>query len=555
MKKTILTLLTVFSFIQAMGQSMEWLCRPDIYTDIDYMGHDLFKVKTANNKWGVISASGEEILKAEHDSITVFVENRALLLDKAGNRLLGIIGAEGEIIKSFANEKVYVSSYPYYKEGLLNFKQPGNPYPLFGYLDLSGNVSIAPNFYFAAPFNDGIATVQYTEGYYGLIKTSGHSAISTDTKYEFLSSMVDGYLYAITKTRLGNELRIMRRIGSQLKSEFKLEGGQTITELSDNNSSLSCTHTDHLYYIDNQWRISGVNYYNHKLPYKLESDIPLITESSELLSKHEFQGGIQITYLGNPILEEVYSNVETYEKKYAIVRAKDKSIGVLKLNPSAGIEIIEPTRVIDFYHNPQVNQLPAKSDIVTTPERYIELRVDIRDLDFNRLKCYINEDGVVRQAPLKRDTELWKLYLPYFCADTKFENTIPKEIDIAITYDGLDWMHRKVMLSSKHKEGFEVSISGNNTTNDQGNATIYINVETINGNSSTSASITIPGIKSRIISNTKEVISIPVSVPEGKSRTFNYVVTIEEEGCPIIKKQVSKTITNPQKEKKIKFKR
>ncbi len=550
MKKTILTLLTVFSFIQAMGQSMEWLCRPDIYTDIDYMGHDLFKVKTANNKWGVISASGEEILKAEHDSITVFVESRALLLDKTGNRLLGIIGAEGEMIQSFTNEQIYATSYPYYKEGLLGYKTKNG---LCGYLNMFGKISIQPRFYLAAPFQDDYATVQYAEGgYFGLITKSGGSAIITDTEYEFLSSMVDGRLYAVTNTRNGDLLRVMKLEGSQLKGLTKLES-KMFVDMSDDFTYLR-SQNGHHYYIDNQWRISGANY-NHELPYKLKSDLPLITESSELLSKHEFQDGIQITYLGNPILEEVYSNVETYEKKYAIVRAKDKSIGVLKLNPSAGIEIIEPTRVIDFYHNPQVNQLPAKSDIVTTPERYIELQVDIRDLDFNRLKCYINEDGVVRQAPLKRDTELWKLYLPYFCADTKFENTVSKEIDIAITYDGLDWMHRKVMLSSKHKEGFEVSISGNNTTNNQGNATIYVNVETINGNSSTSARITIPGIKSKMISSSKEVIPIPVSVPEGESKTFQYSVTIEEEGCPIIKKQVSKTITNPQKEKKIKIKR
>lgn len=69
----------------------------------------------------------------------------------------------------------------------------------------------------------------------------------------------------------------------------------------------------HHYFIDNQWRISGSNY-NYKLPYELKDSFSFITESSELLSKQETKNGIQITYLGKPILEHAFNNVETYEK-------------------------------------------------------------------------------------------------------------------------------------------------------------------------------------------------------------------------------------------------
>ena len=44
MRKILVIIISVISSVQIMGQSMEWLCRPNKYTDIKYMGYDLFKV-------------------------------------------------------------------------------------------------------------------------------------------------------------------------------------------------------------------------------------------------------------------------------------------------------------------------------------------------------------------------------------------------------------------------------------------------------------------------------------------------------------------------------
>ena len=46
------------------------------------------------------------------------------------------------------------------------------------------------------------------------------------------------------------------------------------------------------------------------------------------------------------------------------------------------------------------------------------------------------------------------------------------------------------------------------------------------------------------------IIPITVYVPEGDSKTFSYTITIREEGCPTIKKTLSKTISNPNKKQK-----
>lgn len=528
-----------------MAQSMEWLCRPGKFSDIQYMGYDLFKVKDNTGKWGIFSADGKQVLDVKYDSITSFVEDRALILDKAGQRIIGILDQNGEILKSFENEQIYATAYPYFKEGLLGYKDRNG---LCGYINNKGTISIAAQFYLAAPFQDGIATVQYPDGqYYGLINRTGKPAIISDTKYMFLSSLVNGYLFAVTPSRKGGEqLRVMKLDGNELKSSKSIVNGLFI-ELSDDFTSLSIQNGNH-YFIDNQWRISGANY-KFSLPYTINDKLTFITQSEEFLSKQESKNGIQITYMGKPILEHSFDNVETYEKKYAIVSAKDKTIGVLKLNPSAGIEIIEPTQIFVFNHNPLPSDLSANLDEMEL-DQYIGVQVDIKDVNPTQLKCYINEEGYLRYAPLKQQNGIWKLYLPYFHPDTKFDNIISNKIDIAITYDGLDWMHRLVNLSTKHEPGYDVQITGNNVTNDKGFGTINIIVESIKGISNKSARVDISGQKTVYLKGAKEVISIPVNnIPEGESKTFTYTVTITEEGCPIIKKTVSKVVTYPKQEK------
>ncbi|WP_106830244.1 WG repeat-containing protein [Parabacteroides pacaensis] len=546
MKKLILILLLSFSLFHVMAQSMEWLCHPGKFTEIRYLGHDLFKVKGGKGLWGIISAEGKEVLEVKYDSITSYVENRSLILDKTGKKIQCIIDQNGEIIKSFIDEQIYTTAYPCYKEGLLSYKDKKG---LCGYLNIQGDVAIKARFYLAAPFQNGVATVQYADGdgYFGLINKSGGSAIISDIKYKFLSSLVDGHLFAVTSSSRGGDLlRIMKLEGNQLVGMNKL-ASKMFVDLSDDFTYL-LSQNGHHYFIDNQWRISGANY-NLKLPYTIKDNFQFITESSELLSKQETQEGIQITYMGKPILEHSFDNVETYEKRYAIVSAKNKKVGVLKLNPSAGIELIAPTQVIVFYHNPLPVELSANLDEIE-PQQYVEVQVDIKDVNPLQLKCYINEEGYLRYAPLKLHNGIWKLHLPYFHADTKYDNVVSKETDIAITYDGLDWMHRLITLSSKHEQGYKIHVSGSNTTDEAGKAIINIEVQSINSNSNSTALVEISGQKPISFKGNSTIIPISVSIPqEGESKTFIYTITISEKGCPTMKQEISRTITYPKKDK------
>lgn len=542
MKRIIIYFLCSFCLLDLMAQSMEWIIKAGKYSDIQYMGNDLFKVRNHTDKWGIISADKKEVLSIKYDSITSFEENRALILDKSGRRIIGILDQNGEIIKSFESQQIFTTNYPFYKEGLLPYKDENK---LCGYINAQGLISVEARFYLAAPFQDGYATVQYTDknNSYGLINKSGGPAIISDTKYKFLSSMVDGKLLAVTSSSRGGALlKIMELDGNQLKPVKTLESKMFI-DFSDDFTYL-ISQNGHYYYIDNQWRISGANY-NLVLPYQIKDKKTFIIESSELLSKQGTENGIQITYKGSLILKSSFRNVKTYEK-YAIVSAKNKSIGVLKLNPSAGIELTSPTQVFVFNHNILPTSLISNLEELDS-QSYIEVPVDMKDVDPNRLKCYINDNGHLISAPLKESNGQWKVYLPFFLPDTKFGNTISSKVDIAVTYDGLDWTHRTIELSTMHEPGYTVSISGPDKTKD-GNSYIDITIHSIKGIPNRPVRVDISGQKTRYLNfkQANENIRIAVSnIPKGQSKTFEYTVTIAEEGCPVITKTVQKTIVHP----------
>lgn len=544
MRKYILFIALMFTINTLKAQSMEWLCRPGEYADIQYMGYDLFKVRNDEGKWGVLSKEGKEVLAAKYENITTFVEERALILDTTGRKIRAILGPNGEIIKSFDKERIFTTAYAYYKDGMLGYVDDKG---LCGYINRDGVVSIKARFLLAAPFQNGIATVKYNDGCYGLIDKSGGSAITDVKWYKFLSSIVDGYLLAVTPSlRGGDLLRIMRLDGNILKTVKTLEKKMYV-RLSDDFTYLFSQKAHH-YYIDNQWRISGSNY-KFELPYKIIDEPTFVTQSKELLSWQESENGVQITYLGKPILEHSFDDVETYERKYAVVRDKDNSIGVLRLNPSAWIEIVDPDHVFVFNHNPLPMDLSANIEEIDASQ-CIELQVDIKDVNPAQLKCYWNDDGYLRYAPLKESDGVWRLYLPYFRSDTQFGNIVSKELDIAITYDGLEWVHRAVNLSTMHEPGYDVQISANSITNSFGVGNIKIVVRSLNGSSRRRVMVDISGQEPISFEGDKMEINIPVrNIPEGSTKKFTYTVTITEEGCPIVQKTDDVHIMYPKQKK------
>lgn len=535
--KTILTMTTIITLgiASANAQSMDWLCHPGEYSQIEYLGGDLFKVKSPQGKYGIMHANGDMKINAKYDSITNIIENRALLLDKSGKRLWGIIDNTGEIVKDFGAEEYYATSYPNYKDGRLAF---GTRNGLYGYLNDKGDIVITPQYYLAAPFQNGVAAVQYEdkkETIYGLINKTGRSVFISNTNYPFISSPVDGKVLVIRPSRKGgDQLVIMKIDGTKLSSVKTLEDGMNIW-LSDDFSTIEC-QKGHTYKIDNQWRVvSSSN--NASLPAITPEPSNVITESNTVLSKIATEGGVKITYLGNPIMDYTFPNVETYDKAYAVVRSKDGKVGVLRLNPSAAITISSPDMPTVFNHN-------GTKDVI--------LNVDLVDVDPTKIKWYRNDKGWLTHSTLEQVDGQWKLRMPYFKSSESFDKEASESVDIAITYDGLDWLHQYVEVKSLHRPGYNIALTGSDVTNSNGNTTLTLIVTSLSGDSNTSGTVKVNGGKPIAFSGTEKKLPLSVSVPEGGSKKFTYVVEVSEEGCPTYSCNVSKVVSCPKKSEPVK---
>lgn len=517
----------------ANGQSMDWLCHPGEFSEVSYLGQDLFKVRNNLGKWGIIQANGEKTIDILYDSITPFVENKALLLDLEGKRLLGIINNKGELVKDVSASEYYVTKYPNYKEGRLAFT---NKNGLSGYLNERGDIAIEPNYYLAAPFQDGIAAVQYQGGDYGLINKGGKSAIVSNSEYRFISSPVDGRVFIINGSRKGADaFRLCKIDGVKLKTEKTFEDGMNIW-LSDDFTSVECQKGNR-YYIDNQWRISGSNT-NKKLPHISEGTQSFHIETSKILGKSNVEGGLRITYLGNPIVNNIFPDVSTFDD-YAIVHSKDGKVGVLKLNKSAAIDIKAPNTPIVFYHNQPIEVL---------------LDVNLKAVNPDKLHWYRNDTGYLTHSSLEYNNGKYQLRMPYYKPNSNTGERLQEDVDIAFTYDGLDWMHHTLKLESIHQntDRFDISITGSNTADINGRCNLTIHIKSLNGEAK--GKITIPGIKSEQINGESIKIPIIVNVPDNATKNYSFTIKIEEDGCPAYSTTISKTIQGRKIEKRKKKK-
>lgn len=507
-------------------QSMEWLCQPGKYEAIEYAGNDIFRVRNKQGKWGLLHSNGKQIIDVVYDSITPFIEERALLIDRSSKRLLGILDINGDLLKDFSADNIYISRFPQYKEGRLSFSRGDGKY---GYLNENGGVAIEPRFYLAAPFQDGTAAVQYDNTEYGLIRKDGRSAIISDDHFYFMSSPVDGKVLAIRGSRKGGDQLVMMRLeGTSLKKDKVLEDGMNIT-ISDDFSSLEC-QLGHSYYLDDQWRVNSASY-PAPVPYVMEDTSGIILEDNSDLSSMQTPDGIKIVYQNKPIVNSRFNKVSSYDKKYVVVKSIDGMHGVLKLNPKADIRILPNDNPVVFQHN---------------EEKEVEWNVSFNNLNPSKLRIRRIDGETNKECVLQQVDGDWKLKIPYFLSAENYDQETYAIVRLSVEYDGLEWREVINEIKSKHQPGYTVTLTGSGTTNENGNGVLTLHIKAINGKTA-HGTVTINGGKPIAFSKGSKTIPLNVSVPEGGNKTFSYTVKVHEEGCPVYTATVSKSISNPTK--------
>lgn len=156
MVKKVFYLLLFWAVFVPIGsaQTIQWLIEPK-YDSVGYLNGSVLICKTGGH-FQLINAKGRELLAPVADSVTHYNENRAIVLDKKGNRykIRGIVDESG-IITS-VNGDFYANNYSFYSEGFISVVDASGK---AGYLDVNGNLAIPCRYRIARPFMKGWASV------------------------------------------------------------------------------------------------------------------------------------------------------------------------------------------------------------------------------------------------------------------------------------------------------------------------------------------------------------------------------------------------------------
>lgn len=508
--KFLILCLCVMSSLGMEAQVMEWVIKPT-YKDIVSMGGDLYKVKGSNGKWGVYNvAKGEQTIVVEYDSITPLIENRALILDKTGLKLYGILsesGSEVTPLKPASQEPDYVvmPDYPYYSEGLLVVGQipsgsGGNC--LFGYVDKQGKGVIAFDNYYASPFNNGLAMIWTKKKTYRLINKQGVSQYQGNDDVRFISNPKDGEFLLVT----GNKVRKARMDGNKFKTIKEINTGGRIVDVADATryNKISCRGGDTFRFDKAFHFIENGNEANYSV---------VLSEKSSRLTKTRVGRQYGLNYNSKQLLPEQFKNVYIYNDEYALVTMSDGTKGLLQYNPSGKISISGPKNTIEFAHN--TNKMVP----VTVSCSGMYCSNPVVELTCNGSTERCNGNGQVQFS--------------FYEGHNNTYNFTTKQMTVDMMVDKLNYGSRTFEVRSSHIDGYKIgNISIPAYSNMNGIATVTVKIDAINGTPSSSARATVNGTTKSFNGQSSLSFSIPVSVPQGGTKSVSIGIRVSEDGCP-----------------------
>lgn len=491
------------------AQVMEWVIKPT-YKDIVPMGGDLYKVKGSNGKWGVYNAAkGEQTIVAEYDSITPLVDNRALILDKTGFKLYGILsesGLEVAPLKPASQEPDFVvmPDYPYYSEGLLVVGQIPSGLGgecLFGYVDKQGKGVIAFENYYACPFNNGLAMVWTKKKTYRLINKQGVSQYQGNEDIRFISNPKDGEFLLVT----GNKVRKARMDGNKFKTIREINTGGRIVDVADATryNNISCRGGDTFRFDKAFHYIENGNEPNYSVA---------ISEKSSSMTKSQVGKQYGLNYNSKKILKEQFKNVYIYNDEYALVTMQDGTKGLLQYNPSGKISVSGPSNTIEFAHNTNqmIPVIVSCSGLNNEP---------LIKLTCNGTKETCNGNDQVQFS--------------FYEAHDKVNSITEKQMTVDMVIDKINYGSFSFDVKSSHIDGYKLGkVSIPAYSNLDGNATVSVTVQALNGIPSSSAKATVNGTTKFFDRQSSLSFSVPVSVPQGGTATVSLNIRVTEEGCP-----------------------
>lgn len=157
MIRRIIALSILIAPLCCFSQTAKWATLPTYDAIEDYVDNYLKVYKGA--QMGVATHDGKEIVPAQYDHITSFVDGYALALNKIPDskewRISAIIQREG-MQYTILKDTYYNTKYSYFSDGRILVKGKKG---MYGYLDADGNLVVPCKYTRAYPFSDGLASV------------------------------------------------------------------------------------------------------------------------------------------------------------------------------------------------------------------------------------------------------------------------------------------------------------------------------------------------------------------------------------------------------------
>lgn len=514
MKKTIfIILLLLFAeYLPVDAQIMEWAINPS-YKEIVHIGKNLYKVKGTNGKWGIVNVrSGELTVPAQYDSITYLTEDRALVLDKQGMRLYGIVNEVGNPVSpllpaSQIPERVIMKDCPYFSDGLLVVGEPDGKFYKFGYVDKEYDLKIPFRYLYACPFSQGQAMVLTEKYYYQIINKDGFFDYQGNDKIRFMSNPIDGIFVLVT----GNKIRKARLKDARFEIVSEIQSDRVV--VVEDATTLHCIST------------KGGQTYRFDAAFQYQEDVtmnnpvvasyfpPQATKSALQKSVDGWLYGI--LYDGKELLPPQFKSVNIRSNQFVISTFPDGSTGLLRTNTGGSIEVAAASNAIVFTHNK-----PQMIDVTISCKNLLSQPVFSLMLPEKNLTMTCSQG---------------KVEIPFYESHDKADQITTSTIGVDVMYDNLLYGHREIEVSSSHKRGFTLGkVSIPPYSNEKGKAVITITVSSTNGAPSNNASVSCNDSKHSFAGKSSVSFNLPeVSVPVGGVVSIpSYKIVVEEEGCP-----------------------
>lgn len=527
MKKHLFVILLLFSVFPLFSQTVEWLIKPK-YDDIQPVHNNLLKVKI-EEKVGIINQNGKDVVPVSYDSISQFADGKALILNKLGNVIVGIVYAKQETF--ILLEKTYRidTDFPYYSDGYLVVQNENGKWGFLTEEGKEGEGFLSCTNESVLPFSENISFINIDAKNHAYINSQGQPLIGRFGK------VVEGFSFCNGEALVFNSSFNWAWI--DINGNVKKETKAPKQKFLPNKSGKTITHSGNTFVFDCQWRLKEYMLENGEKvsldnPKNIQPLEPVICQNLSLNNK---SSGVELIFNNKQIIPTQFESGEIINQQLVIISHNNKKC-ILQIVPNQTIEMIFPTKEIVFQHfQHSTLQMTLNKPIFLKSEQINMLVTDDQGKIITFKETVNQPDRILYESDFIKSA-------------TEFNTSAIYSYDVQVDANDIIYYNSSFSTSVVYKPGFEV-VCNTPTVEADSNAMARV-VLSIKNISNVSSEITEIKVKCNDITlydnphfiAANQSIKIPLTITARSSEDYiirNLFVSLFEKQCPIINKKVT----------------